>query len=72
MKKTDIKSLIIGFLFATCIFLFMGITFVDQKYGDILKVEIVKSSLPSFETSNLTFPPETLICFIIDLLSTDP
>jgi len=61
MKKTEIKSLIIGFLFATCIFLFMGNTFIDQKYGDILKVEIVNSSSPKTLNVNIKdFPYEKL------------
>ena len=46
MKKTDIKSLLIGFLLATCMFLFIGSSYLQQKYGDVLKVEVVNSSYP--------------------------
>jgi hypothetical protein len=68
MKKTEIKSLIIGFLLATCIFLFMGNTFIEQKYGDILKVEIVKSSLPtSLDVKIKDFPYDKLRVDVVDM-----
>tara|TARA_B100000029_G_C17033724_1_gene763223 strand:+ start:396 stop:596 length:201 start_codon:yes stop_codon:yes gene_type:complete len=44
MNKMDIKSLIVGFLLASCLFLFMGNTsYIGQKYGDVLKVQLVSS-----------------------------
>ncbi len=46
MKKTDFKSLIIGFLLATCMFLLIGSSYIRQKYGDVLKVEVINSSYP--------------------------
>ena len=68
MKRTEIKSLIIGFLFATCIFLFMGNTFIEQKYGDILKVDIVKSSLPtSLDVNIKDFPYDKLRVDVVDM-----
>ena len=68
MKKTEIKSFIIGFLLATCIFLFMGNTFIEQKYGDILKVEIVKSSLPtSLDVNIKDFPYDKLRVDVVDM-----
>ena len=44
MKTIDTKSLLIGFLLASCMFLFMGLTDVSikQSYSDVLKVELVK------------------------------
>tara|TARA_Y100001970_G_scaffold206419_1_gene251368 strand:- start:836 stop:1048 length:213 start_codon:yes stop_codon:yes gene_type:complete len=57
MKKTDFKSLIIGFLLATCMFLFMGSSYLQQKYGDVLKVEVVNSSFPkSLDVNIKDFP----------------
>ena len=70
MKKTEIKSLVIGFLLATCIFLFMGNTFIEQRYGDILKVEIVKSpsSLPtSLDVNIKDFPYDKLRVDVVDM-----
>ena len=53
----DIKSLIIGFLLSTCIFLFMGSTIIQQAYGDILKVEVVNSEFPkSLDINIKDFP----------------
>ena len=68
MKITEIKSFIIGFLLATCVFLFMGNTFIEQKYGDILKVEIVKSSLPtSLDVNIKDFPYDKLRVDVVDM-----
>ena len=68
MKITEIKSFIIGFLLATCVFLFMGNTFIEQKYGDILKVEIVKSFLPtSLDVNIKDFPYDKLRVDVVDM-----
>ena len=68
MKITEIKSFIIGFLLATCVFLFMGNTFIEQKYGDILKVEIVKSYLPtSLDVNIKDFPYDKLRVDVVDM-----
>ena len=68
MKITEIKSFIIGFLLATCVFLFMGNTFIEQRYGDILKVEIVKSSLPtSLDVNIKDFPYDKLRVDVVDM-----
>ena len=57
MKKTDIKSLVIGFLAATCLFLFMGLTEVTGKFGGVIKVEVVNSSFPkSLDVNIKDFP----------------
>tara|TARA_Y100001970_G_scaffold187224_1_gene227763 strand:- start:60 stop:272 length:213 start_codon:yes stop_codon:yes gene_type:complete len=57
MKKTDIKPLIIGFLASTCLFLFMGLTEITNKYGGVLKVEVVNSSFPkSLDVNIKDFP----------------
>tara|TARA_B100000029_G_C17194302_1_gene821893 strand:+ start:551 stop:748 length:198 start_codon:yes stop_codon:yes gene_type:complete len=59
MNKMDIKSLIIGFLLASCMFLFMGSTYIEQKYGDVLKVQLVRSS-SALDINIKDFPYERL------------
>ena len=55
MNKIDFKSLIIGFLLSSCIFLFMGAT-IEQRYGDVLKVELVGGSIPALDVNIKDFP----------------
>jgi len=57
MRKTDTKSLIIGFLLATCMFLFLGNSYIQQKWGEVLKVEVINSSFPkSIDVNIKDFP----------------
>ena len=60
MNKIDTKSLLIGFLLASCMFLFMGLTDVSikQNYSDILKVKLVNPS--ALDVNIKDFPYEKL------------
>ena len=57
MKHIDIKSVIIGSLATISLILFMGLTEIANKYGNVLKVEVVNSNFPtSIDVNIKDFP----------------
>ena len=57
MKHIDIKSAIIGSLVTISLTLFMGLTEIANKYGNVLKVEVVNSNFPtSIDVNIKDFP----------------
>ena len=65
MKKTEIKSLVIGFLLATCIFLFMGNT--GNSHNEVLKVKIIDLPYNGLDINIKKFPYDKLRVDVVDM-----
>ena len=67
MKKTDIKSLIIGFLLSTCIFLFMGNIGNSHNFNEVLKGKIIDLPYNGLDINIKKFPYDKLRVDVVDM-----